>query len=120
MLEATGIATIDILFGYRVPAGFDSASDPIDVQPSIRGSNEYQAYVIANLASASHQLEGLPPGESRFDCEIPPVSKRRGDALQCDAARSKRTSGRRSAPDRQCNLVGIDAIAHDNGRQQLD
>ncbi|MDQ6942127.1 MAG: hypothetical protein M3169_06370 [Candidatus Eremiobacteraeota bacterium] len=105
---------------YCVPSRFDSAPNPIDVQPRIGGSNEYQAHVITQLASTGHQLKGLAPGESRFDCEIARVSKRRGDALQRDAARCKRSSGGRSAPNRQCNLIGIDTIAHNNRRQQLD
>ena len=117
MFETTSISTIYILVGDRVPSGFDSASNPIDIQPRIGGSNEDQAYVVAQLASTRHQLEWLVPGESRFNCEVAPVLKRRGDPLQRDAARCKRSSGGRAAPNRQRDLIGIDAIAHDNGRQ---
>jgi hypothetical protein len=111
---------VHILVGYRVSSGFDSASDPIDVQPRIGCANEDQAYVVAQLARTPYQLERLPTGESGFDCEIAPVSKSRGDALQCDTARGESAHPGCVALTRQGNLVRINSIADDNRRHQLD
>ena len=120
MLQAASIATTHVVLCDHVPAGFDSASDPIDVQPRVRRSNEDQAHVIPRLASALHELEGLATSEGCFDRQIAPGSKRRVDASQRDTARGEGTARRRPAPKGQCNLVGIDAIAHDNRGHQLD
>jgi hypothetical protein len=120
MLEATSIPAIDVLFLNGMPSGLNSAPYSIDVQPRIGRSDEDKTDVIAQVASTPHQLDWLATGERCFDREIESALKRRGNSLQRNAAGGKGASRSRSTPNRQCDFVRIDAITHNDRRQQVD